>query len=57
MGPFEGCVPLWRFVVGCSGLVSGFAVVMFGRFKYSVLLGGALVALGTFIWLTGHYVC
>jgi IS1 family transposase len=60
-GPFEGCVPLWRVLVGICGMVAGIAVALgcigSGRIALGVCLGIVLGEAGTVIWLTGHYRC
>jgi IS1 family transposase len=60
-GPFEGCVPLWRAIVGFCGIVTGLAVLIGCLRRDHVVLGLCLgIGLGeagTIVWLTGHYRC
>ena len=57
IGPFEGCVPLWRVAIGFFGMCFG-AFVMFksGR-RFTFLTGALLVLVSSLIWLTGHQDC
>jgi hypothetical protein len=57
IGPFEGCVPMWRAVVGCLCLCCGFLAVVKGNGGLSVIGGVGLVLGGTFVWLTGNSNC
>ena len=57
-GPLDGCVPIWRVIVGFSGLCAGYiAIFKIGHPGWGLglllLLGGG----GTFVWLTGHRPC
>ena len=60
VGPFEGCVPLWRVGVGF-----GLICVAFGLFIWAVrcdngwlMIGCWLIFVaGSLIWLTGYYPC
>jgi hypothetical protein len=58
IGPFEGCVPLWRVGTGFGliCLAAGLFIVAVRRENgWLALLCGLLVLVGSFIWLTGHY--
>ncbi len=61
LGPFEGCTPAWRAVVGCFCLVGGFGIVLFSPDRWGRTLpaccGGLLVLAGTATWLTGEQRC
>ena len=60
IGPFEGCVPLWRVGVGF-----GLICLALGLFVYGVradrgrfcILAYLRFGIGSFIWLTGHTNC
>jgi hypothetical protein len=58
-GPFEGCVPMWRLVVGVIGVLLGFVIALCDRRgrRWSLLLGGFIFIAGSLIWLTGHVDC
>jgi IS1 family transposase len=56
-GPFEGCVPLWRAIVGTLGMVSGFVVIFRGRARWTFWFGALFFWGGSFVWLTGHANC
>jgi hypothetical protein len=59
-GPFEGCVPLWRVGVGfgliCLAAVL-FVVAVRRNHGWLALFCVLLFAVGSLIWLTGHYWC
>jgi IS1 family transposase len=60
IGPFEGCVPLWRVAVGFLLIVSGALWLFLNRDRSRLrCLGGVglLLFSGSGIWLTGHYCC
>lgn len=59
-GPFEGCVPFWRFVVGVT--VIGLAYGMFYRAYrtervFYLVLGHVLGEVGSVIWLGSNTKC
>lgn len=57
IGPFEGCVPMWRVVIGFVGLVGG---TIFGikGISYRRLFGGlGIAAVSIILWATGHEPC
>jgi len=60
-GPFDGCVPLKRFVIGITGCLLGIAIMIVGiRPNRSgwLLFGGWLIFVAaSLIWLTGHTPC
>ena len=57
IGPFEGCVPLWRLALGLLGVVSGYIVIFKGKARWTFWFGVCLSLGGTLIWLTGHIFC
>jgi IS1 family transposase len=59
-GPFEGCVPTWRFVAGFCGLLTGFGVAVIairGQNRAMFFAGISVCGISTVIWLTGHEDC
>jgi IS1 family transposase len=57
-GPFDGCVPIWRAIVGCIGLCAGYiAIFKIESRRWALCLGLILSGGGSFIWLTGHTDC
>ena len=60
LGPFEGCVRLWRNVVGLTFVLSGVGLALFSirRMKgWLLLFSWLLIWTGIIIALTGHYPC
>jgi hypothetical protein len=59
-GPLDGCVPLWRFIVGVITVPIGYLVIVFAddKVKWRPQWAGPLLFLGgSLIWLTGHVDC
>jgi len=56
-GPFDGCVPLWRVIVGFFGMCFGAFVIYKSNSGRRFLLGLLLIYIASLIWLTGHYDC
>jgi len=57
-GPFDGCVPIWRAIVGCVGLCAGYiAIFKIESRRWGLCLCLILSGGGSFVWLTGHTDC
>ena len=51
---------MWRVIVGLIGCLGGaFIVVKYdrGTSRLWFFVGGAVFAVGSFVWLTGHHAC
>jgi len=57
IGPFEGCVPPWRIIVGLVGCVGGAFILMFTDRQCFFFLGAGVFVVGSGVWLTGHRRC
>ncbi len=57
-GPFEGCVPMWRFSLGFAFcLLSGYFLFFNHNRDGFFWLGAGLFILGSLIWLGGNKAC
>jgi IS1 family transposase len=56
-GPFEGCAPLWRVIVGAIGCFGGFLIIIKSDDDRRFFLGVACFVVASLIWLTGHVDC
>ena len=54
IGPFEGCVPLWRVAVGLFGIVFGLILLLVGKSERRANCGGIIFFLAVIIWASGH---
>ena len=52
-GPFEGCVPMWRVIVGFTSMLCS-AFMIGNTNRLCSVLGVVLFIVGSLIWLTGH---
>lgn len=56
IGPFQGCVPPWRIIIGLLGCLSGGILMLICGRRWFVV-GFCALVVGSFIWLTGHHDC
>jgi hypothetical protein len=52
-GPFEGCVPMWRVIVGFTCVICS-AFMIGSEDRLLSVIGVVLFVVGSLIWLTGH---
>lgn len=56
-GPFDGCAPGPRVIIGCGLIVLGWLWIIGGVNRRIQCCGVGLFLGGTFVWLTGHVPC
>lgn len=56
-GPFDGCVPMWRVVIGAVGCVTGILLFIGSGSYRRFILGMTIFVISSLIWLTGHMKC
>jgi IS1 family transposase len=57
LGPFEGCVPMWRVAIGFIGSVGGVIFALSSKTERRSLVGIGIFAASVIIWASGHEPC
>jgi hypothetical protein len=59
-GPFDGCVPIKRLIVGVGGCFLGIIIAVVGIVRdraWMMVVGYCAFVFGSLVWLTGHTNC